>query len=224
LSKPKFAIVRFPGSNCEQDVMDALTSLDLEADYVWHNQADLVGYDAVILPGGFSYGDYLRCGAISAFAPIMRAVREFADHGGYVMGICNGFQILTEAHLLPGALIRNRGLKFICEDVQLSVETTNCAWLDPDVSTPGSIYTVPINHNEGNYTCDETTLQELRAGGQVVLRYVGVAPNGATDRIAGICNPAGNVFGLMPPPERVCDGLNGQTDGANFFKGLLARF
>ncbi|MDR1016624.1 MAG: phosphoribosylformylglycinamidine synthase subunit PurQ [Coriobacteriales bacterium] len=211
----RYGILRFPGSNCEQDVMGALQALGRKADYVWHGELDISRFDALILPGGFSYGDYLRCGAIAAFAPVMQAVKEFADRGGYVMGICNGFQILTEAHLLPGALIANRALKFICEDVRLRLDSNRCAWLSDEV---GSLYTIPINHNEGNFICDPHTLADLQEHDQIVLRYLDSAPNGALDDIAGICNRAGNVFGLMPHPERVSEGLGGNADGAAFFR------
>ncbi|MDR2493093.1 MAG: phosphoribosylformylglycinamidine synthase subunit PurQ [Coriobacteriales bacterium] len=224
----RFGVVVFPGSNCEQDVISALRHLGLEASYVWHQDTDLSGYDALVLPGGFSYGDYLRCGAVARFSPVMEEVVRFAGAGRPVIGICNGFQVLTEARLLPGALIRNRRLKFICAPVPLRVEKSVCTWLDlPE----GTVLTLPINHNEGNYTCDDHTLAELVEGGQVVLRYClpdgtrppgGCAPNGSLDDIAGICNAAGNVFGLMPHPERAVDGISGCTDGAGFFSAVVA--
>lgn len=225
----KFGVVVFPGSNCEQDVRYALEYLGYKAEYVWHQETSLSGYNAVILPGGFSYGDYLRCGAVARFSPVMNAVSEFARTGGPVMGICNGFQILTEAHLLPGALIRNTGLKFICRQVSLRVEESVCQWLAPEEA--GRVASLPINHNEGNYICDGATLDQLRAGKQIVLRYAapdggspeGCAPNGALDNIAGICNAEGNVFGLMPHPERVVDGVSGCTDGTAFFAHLAQR-
>jgi phosphoribosylformylglycinamidine synthase len=222
----RFGVVRFPGSNCEQDVMYALQYLGYEAGYIWHQDSSVDGYDAIILPGGFSYGDYLRCGAIARFSPVMTAVCRFAEAGGPVMGICNGFQILTEAHLLPGALIRNSGLKFICETVPLRVESNVSPWL---AIAPGTVLHVPINHNEGNYICDASTLAQLQANNQIVLRYCaedgsslapGAAPNGALDNIAGICNEQGNVFGLMPHPERVCDAISGNTDGQPFFTAI----
>jgi phosphoribosylformylglycinamidine synthase len=225
-----FGVVVFPGSNCEQDVIHALNHLGYEASYVWHQATELSGFDAVVLPGGFSYGDYLRCGAVARFSPVMEAVTAYAEAGRPVIGICNGFQILTEAHLLPGALLRNSGLKFLCENVPLRVEENGCAWLD---LAPGTVLHVPINHNEGNYFCDEATLARLERNGQIVLRYCapdggflpeGGAPNGALDNIAGICNEHGNVFGLMPHPERVCDGLSGDnaTDGAAFFRAIAS--
>jgi len=224
----RLAVVIFPGSNCDQDVVNAARHLGIEADYVWHGDTDLSGYDAVVLPGGFSYGDYIRCGAVARFSPIMNEVVRFAEKGGPVMGICNGFQILTEAHLLPGALLRNVGLKFICQEVALRVEESPCIWHDLET---GSIVHIPINHNEGNFVCDAETLERLRANGQVVLRYAdddgvvreGCAPNGATDNIAGICNEQGNVFGLMPHPERAVDPAVGRTDGQTFFLAVAAR-
>ncbi len=222
----RFGVVVFPGSNCEQDVVGACRYLGLEAEYVWHGDTSLSGFDAVVLPGGFSYGDYIRCGAVARFSPVMSEVVRFAEKGGPVLGICNGFQILTEAHLLPGALLRNRGLKFICRTVPLRVDGS-CDWLDlPE----GTVLEVPINHNEGNYACDAATLERLRANGQVVLRYCepdgssaegGSAPNGALDDIAGICNERGNVFGLMPHPERVVDPACGGTDGQPFFTTIV---
>ena len=226
----RFGVVVFPGSNCEQDVIHALRYLGYEADYIWHQDTDLSGFDAIVLPGGFSYGDYLRCGAIARFSPVMESVISYAEAGRPVIGICNGFQILTEAHLLPGALLRNSGLKFICESVSLRVEQSVCKWLD---LAPGAVVHIPINHNEGNYTCDEETLARLEARGQIVLRYCAgdgsrelgsCAPNGSLDDIAGICNERGNVFGLMPHPERATDGLSGRhaTDGAAFFRAICA--
>jgi phosphoribosylformylglycinamidine synthase I len=225
----RFGVVIFPGSNCEQDVVHAVRLLGHEAEYVWHGDTDLGGFDAVVLPGGFSYGDYIRCGAVARFSPVMAEVVRFAEKGGPVIGICNGFQILCEAHLLPGALLRNRGLKFICETVDLRVEASACQWLDLDA---GSLLRIPINHNEGNYICDAETLARLEANGQIVLRYCepdgtrsagGSAPNGALDDIAGVCNEAGNVFGLMPHPERVCDPDVGATDGQAFFTAIARR-
>lgn len=224
-----FGVVVFPGSNCEQDVQYALSYLGYKAEYVWHQETRLTDYDALILPGGFSYGDYLRCGAIARFSPVMDAVVGFAAAGGPVMGICNGFQILAEAHLLPGALIRNTGLKFICESVDLRIEDSVCLWARPEDN--GCLVRIPINHNEGNYICDADTLTDLRDNRQVVLRYAaadgssaeGQAPNGALDNIAGICNASGNVFGLMPHPERVVDGISGCADGRALFDSLVER-
>jgi phosphoribosylformylglycinamidine synthase len=225
----RFGVVIFPGSNCEQDVVHAVEHLGHEAGYIWHGDTDLADYDAIVLPGGFSYGDYIRCGAVARFSPVMSEVVRFAEAGGPVIGICNGFQILTEAHLLPGALLRNRGLKFICKTADLRVEESACQWLDLE---PGTVLRIPINHNEGNYICDEATLARLQTNGQIVLRYCeadgsravgGSAPNGALDDIAGICNERGNVFGLMPHPERVVDPLSGGTDGAHFFESIVRR-
>jgi len=225
----RFGVVIFPGSNCEQDAVHAIRHLGMTADYVWHGDTDLSGFDALVLPGGFSYGDYIRCGAVARFSPVMAEVVRFAEAGGPVIGICNGFQILTEAHLLPGALLRNRGLKFICKTADLRVEESACHWLDLPA---GTVVRVPINHNEGNYICDAETLTRLNERGQIVLRYCepdgsraegGSAPNGALDDIAGICNERGNVFGLMPHPERVCDPISGSTDGQHFFTAIARR-
>jgi len=224
----RFGVVRFPGSNCEQDVIHAVRHLGLEADYIWHGDTDLGGFDAIVLPGGFSYGDYIRCGAVARFSPVMAEVVRFAEAGGPVMGICNGFQILTEAHLLPGALLRNVGLKFICHSQLLRVEKSVCQWLDlPE----GTVVDIPVNHNEGNYICDPETLARLQDNGQIVVRYCEVdgsvkadsAPNGALDNIAGICNERGNVFGLMPHPERVVDPMCSGTDGVAFFTSIVER-
>jgi len=224
----RFGVVIFPGSNCEQDVIHATNYLGFDAEFVWHGDTDLSGFDAVVLPGGFSYGDYIRTGAVARFSPVMAEVVRFAEKGGPVLGICNGFQILTEAHLLPGALLRNRGLKFICKTANLRVDGA-CDWLELPL---GTVLEVPINHNEGNYVCDAETLERIDAAGQVVLRYCepdgsgaeeGSAPNGALDDIAGICNERGNVFGLMPHPERVVDPASGGTDGQPFFTTIVRR-
>jgi phosphoribosylformylglycinamidine synthase I len=192
-------VVMFPGSNCEHDVAEAVESLGAEASIVWHGDRSVGQVDAVVLPGGFAHGDYLRPGAIARFSPIMQAVEAFADNGGPVVGICNGFQVLTEAHMLPGALQKNRGLTFLCQTAELEVVT------DRSVLTSGlqvgTRLRIPINHFEGNYTCDEATLTELREGERIVLRYV-ENPNGSVGDIAGICNAARNVVGLMPHPER----------------------
>ena len=225
----RFGVVIFPGSNCEQDVIRATRFLGFESEYIWHGDTDISGFDAIVLPGGFSYGDYIRTGAVARFSPVMAEVVRFAEAGGPVLGICDGFQILTEAHLLPGAMLRNRGLKFICKSVALRVEDSVCQWLD---TAPGSVVRIPINHNEGNFYCDDETLARLDANRQVVLRYVeadgstapgGSAPNGALDDIAGVCNERGNVFGLMPHPERVVDPLTGGTDGQPFFTSIVRR-
>jgi len=212
-------VVQFPGSNCEHDVVEAVTSLGGEARVLWHGDRDLGGVDAVVLPGGFAHGDYLRTGAIARFSPIMPAIERFAAAGGAVIGICNGFQILTEARLLPGALQKNRGLTFLCMTVDVRVASDRSV-LTRDVE-PGTVLRIPINHFEGNYTCDPATLDELEAEDRIVMRYV-ENPNGAVGDIAGICNAAGNVVGLMPHPERAADRLLGSEDGAVLLHSLLA--
>jgi len=224
----RFAVIRFPGSNCDQDCARALSGIPgIEADFVWHKDSDLGGFDAVALPGGFSYGDYLRCGAIARFSPIMRSVVEFARSGGLVIGICNGFQILCESGLLPGALVRNRGLHFICEHVNLRVEQTDTPFTS--ATSEGQVLRIPIAHGEGCYFADDATLDTLESNRQVLLRYSDGAgeitedanPNGSLRNIAGICNEGRNVFGLMPHPERACDALLGSTDGRVLFESLL---
>jgi len=211
------AVVRFPGTNCEFDVVEAVESLGGTAEIVFHDRSSLGAADAVVVAGGFAHGDYLRPGAIARFSPVMSAVRDFAESGGPVIGICNGFQVLTEAGLLPGALQKNAGLKFRCETVELRVETTDSALTNR--ATAGAVLRIPINHFEGNYTCSPETLAELRAEDRVVLRYV-ENPNGSVDDIAGVCNAGRNVVGLMPHPERACHELLGSTDG----RPLLASF
>ena len=224
----KFAVLRFPGSNCDQDCVYALNAIaGASADYVWHKDTSLAGFDVVVIPGGFSYGDYLRCGAIARFSPVMQSVREFAASGGPVIGICNGFQILCESGLLPGALVRNRGLHFLCQHVRLRVESNASRFTNAAV--PGQTLNIPIAHGEGCYFADEETLRSLQANGQVLLRYCDAQgrpteaanPNGSRDNIAGIRNEAGNVFGLMPHPERACDPLLGSTDGLAIFESIL---
>ena len=214
----RVGVVIFPGSNCEHDAAEAVEALGGEARLVWHGDQDLSGVDAVILPGGFAHGDYLRPGAIARFSPVMGAVEEFARAGGPVVGICNGFQVLTEAHLLPGALQKNRGLTFLCQTVDLEVVGTDSV-LTGGLEV-GTRLRVPINHFEGNYTCDPATLDQLRAENRIVLRYVD-NPNGSVGDIAGITNEAGNVVGLMPHPERAVDPLSGSTDGAALIGALL---
>ncbi|GAC1477148.1 MAG: phosphoribosylformylglycinamidine synthase subunit PurQ [Acidimicrobiales bacterium] len=215
----RVGVVFYPGSNCEHDAVEAIESLGGSAELVWHTATSLVGFDAVIVPGGFAHGDYLRPGAIARFSPVTGAVAAFAADGGPVVGICNGFQILTEAGLLPGALQKNRGLTFRCETVRLRVESDRSVLTRGAVT--GQLLHIPINHFEGNYTCSVSTLDELRDGDRVILRY-DANPNGSVDDIAGICNEAGNVVGLMPHPERACDALLGSTDGAVLLAGLLA--
>ena len=215
----RVGIVVFPGSNCEHDVAEAVGGLGAEAELLWHGDDVLRGVDAVVLPGGFAHGDYLRPGAIARFSPVMTAVAEFAAGGGPVVGICNGFQVLTEAGLLPGALQKNRGLKFLCATVNVRVASTRSALTE--TTSVGDVLRLPINHFEGNYTCSSETLAELRAGDQVVLRYT-QNPNGSVDDIAGVCSARGNVVGLMPHPERACDALLGSTDGLPLLRSVLA--
>jgi phosphoribosylformylglycinamidine synthase I len=215
----RVGVVLFPGSNCEHDVVEALEALGGKADIVWHSDTALPEVDAVVLPGGFAHGDYLRPGAIARFSPIMDAVGRFAAAGGPVVGICNGFQVLTEAGLLPGALQKNAGLKFLCTTVDLRVESRKSVLTAG--ASPGEILRMPINHFEGNYTCGPEVLAQLHAQDRVVLRYVR-NPNGSADDIAGICNEAGNVVGLMPHPERASDALLGSEDGAVLLRSLLA--
>jgi phosphoribosylformylglycinamidine synthase subunit PurQ / glutaminase len=215
----KVGVVLFPGSNCEHDVVEAVTLLGGEARLLWHGDRELGDVDAVVLPGGFAHGDYLRPGAIARFSPIMAAVERFGAAGGAIVGICNGFQVLTEAGLLPGALQKNRGLTFLCMPVELEVVSTRSV-LTATVDR-GRRLCIPINHFEGNYTCDEQTLAELEAEDRVVLRYVD-NPNGSVGDIAGICNATGNVVGLMPHPERATDHLLGSEDGAILLHSLLA--
>ncbi|UDY34097.1 phosphoribosylformylglycinamidine synthase subunit PurQ [Dermatobacter hominis] len=212
------AVVAFPGTNCEMDVVEAVRSLGGDAEVVFHDHDHLDGFDAVVVAGGFAHGDYLRPGAIARFSPIMGAVRDFARSGGPVVGICNGFQVLTEAQLLPGALQKNAGLKFRCEHVDLRVESTDSVLTSQ--ATEGQVLRVPINHFEGNYTCSPETLDVLRADDRIVLRYVD-NPNGSVDDIAGICNEGRNVVGLMPHPERACNALLGSTDGRVLMGSVL---
>jgi phosphoribosylformylglycinamidine synthase len=215
----RVGVVLFPGTNCEHDVVRAIATLGGAAEILWHGDATTNGVDAVVVPGGFAHGDYLRTGAIARFSPVMNAVTEFARAGGPVVGICNGFQVLCESHLLPGALQKNAGLKFLCEPAELRVETTTTPLTL--LAKAGARLHIPINHFEGNYVCDDPTLAELRADDRVVLRYV-ENPNGSLDDIAGICSAARNVVGLMPHPERASDALLGSDDGAVLLKSLLA--
>lgn len=218
----KFGVVVFPGSNCDHDAWYAAShNVGHQAEFLWHSDTDLKGSDCVILPGGFSYGDYLRCGAISKFSPIMAAVKKHAAEGGLVMGICNGFQILTECGLLPGALVRNRGLKFICKPIALTVATTNSPFTS--AYAKGAEIIVPIAHGEGCYTADERTLDQLEAEDRVAFRYTD-NPNGSLRDIAGILNESRNVMGMMPHPERATDPLMTSTDGLGVFHSLIASF
>jgi len=214
----RIGVVQFPGSNCEFDVIEAIRSLGGEAEILWHGDASLQGVDAVIVPGGFAHGDYLRPGAIARFSPVMGAVIDLADSGGPVVGICNGFQVLTEAGLLPGALQKNRGLKFVCTTVELRVDSVHSALTN--AASPGQILRIPINHFEGNYTCSPGTLALLHSNDQVVLRYVD-NPNGSVDDIAGITNVGRNVVGLMPHPERASNAILGSEDGVGLLRSLL---
>jgi len=215
----KAGIVVFPGSNCDHDAWYAVTSnLDQRAEFIWHESASLGDVDAVILPGGFSYGDYLRCGAIAKFSPVMRAVKDFARAGGPVLGICNGFQVLTEAGLLPGALVRNASLKFVCRSVALEVKSTDSpfTWR----AARGQVLHLPVAHGEGCYIADERTLDQLEAEDRVALRYVD-NPNGSMRDIAGVLNAGRNVMGMMPHPERAADELVGSTDGLAILSSLV---
>lgn len=223
----RFAVIQFPGSNCDQDCVRAINGLDgLRADYVWHKETSLAGYDAIVLPGGFAYGDYLRCGAIARFSPIMDEVLRAAKEGCLVLGTCNGFQVLCEAGLLPGALVRNRGLRFVCDTVLLRIEVSDSAFTHD--CPAGTILRMPIAHGEGCYFADPERLRELNQNGQVVMRYCNSQaitspesnPNGSVENIAGICNRAGNVFGLMPHPDRASDARLGSVDGAKIFRSM----
>lgn len=213
-----WGVLVFPGSNCDRDCGHALSTMGMEVRYVWHRDADLSGLDGVVIPGGFSYGDYLRCGAVAKLSPVMAAVRDFAERGGPVLGICNGFQILVEAELLPGALQRNASLNFICRDVELEVMSSRTPFTSS--LAVGQHLVLPIAHAEGNYTIDPRGLDALWAQDQVVLRYVD-NPNGSVDGIAGVCNLAGNVVGMMPHPERACEALLGSEMGRAFFAAAV---
>jgi phosphoribosylformylglycinamidine synthase len=214
-----FAVLVFPGSNCDVDCYKAVESIGQPVDYVWHTADDLSKYDCILIPGGFSYGDYLRCGAIARFAPVMAEVVKAAEAGKYVLGICNGFQILLEAGLLPGAMLRNKTLKFRCHETVLRVE--NNATPFTKHYERGEEIRIPIAHGEGNYYCDAKTLETMRQNGQIVFRYAGGNPNGSVDDIAGICNERGNVLGMMPHPERAVHPLLGSEDGKRMFTSIL---
>jgi phosphoribosylformylglycinamidine synthase len=227
----RFGVVVFPGSNCDEDAYYAAKALfGQEAEYLWHKDTDLKGADVLILPGGFAHGDYLRTGAMARFSPIMGPVRAFAERGGPVLGICNGFQILLESGLLPGAMLRNRGLKYRCEHVCLRVEHTDTPFTAS--TTVGQVLRIPIGHGEGNYFASPEMLQQIESGGQVILRYVNPAgeldddwnPNGSVHAIAGLCNAARNVVGMMPHPERACEALLGGTDGRVMFDSVISSF
>jgi phosphoribosylformylglycinamidine synthase len=223
----KFGVVVFPGSNCDHDAYHVISKhVGQPVDFIWHRDTDLRSYDAVIIPGGFSYGDYLRAGALARFSPVMNSVKEFAAKGNLVLGICNGFQILCEAGLLPGALIRNRGLHFVCEHVNVRVESVDTPFTNE--LKVESVLSMPIAHADGNFVCDDSTLEELRREERIVFRYCdrngeltdAANPNGSRDNIAGICNRERNVMGLMPHPERACEDLLGSSAGRDVFRSL----
>jgi phosphoribosylformylglycinamidine synthase len=224
----KFGVIQFPGSNCDQDPFWVLQTVAKQpVTYLWHESHDLENCDVVIVPGGFSYGDYLRTGAIARFSPVMESVKKFADGGGIVLGICNGFQILTESHMLPGALLRNAGLKYICRAIHLRVESTETPFTQG--LTKGEVLQVPIGHMEGNYFCDAETLKQLQDQERVIFRYstpdgqvtTAANPNGSLDNIAGICNEGRNVLGMMPHPERSSEEAMGCKDGFRVFESLV---
>jgi phosphoribosylformylglycinamidine synthase subunit PurQ / glutaminase len=218
----RIGVVVFPGTNCEHDVVRAVSlvgaSTGAEAELVWHGDTSVDRFDALVLPGGFAHGDYLRPGALARFSPVMEAVTGFAADGGVVIGICNGFQVLTEAGLLPGALQKNKGLRFLCTTVPVQICSTDTPLTAG--TDLGAVLRLPVNHFEGNYICDSATLDQLRAEDRIILRYT-ENPNGSLDDIAGICNERRNVVGLMPHPERACDQLTGATDGAPLLRALL---
>lgn len=215
----RVGVAVFPGSNCDRDALYAIERAGAGPVELWHADADLKGVDAVVVPGGFSYGDYLRPGAIARFAKVMGPLEEFARSGGPVLGVCNGFQVLTEAHLLPGALLRNTGMRFVCKRVLARVENTETPWTS--LYEPGDELTLPVAHNEGNYFADERSIAELEGEGRVVLRYLD-NPNGSMNDIAGICNEGRNVVGLMPHPERASDMTLGYEEGLKVFKSVLS--
>ncbi|MEJ7847977.1 MAG: phosphoribosylformylglycinamidine synthase subunit PurQ [Pyrinomonadaceae bacterium] len=223
----KFGVIVFPGSNCDHDAYHVVSKhVGQPVDFIWHKETDLGAYDAILIPGGFSYGDYLRAGALARFSPVMNALKDFAAKGKFVFGICNGFQILCEAGLLPGALMRNADLHFICKHVHVRVENGDTPYTSE--SEKGRVLSLPVAHAEGNYFCDEATLDSLEENGQIVFRYcdpdgelnASSNPNGALSSIAGICNKERNVLGMMPHPERACEELLGSNDGRDIFRSL----
>ncbi len=225
----KFGVIVFPGSNCDHDAYHVISKhVGQPVDFIWHRDTDLSTYDAIIIPGGFSYGDYLRAGALARFSPVMASVKEFAARGGFVLGVCNGFQILCEAGLLPGALIRNRDLHFICRHVNVRVETTETPFTHE--LEAGGVLSLPVAHGEGNYVCDDATLEELSSEDRIVFRYTDASGqltdeaniNGSRESIAGICSRERNVLGMMPHPERACEDLLGSADGRDIFRSLAA--
>jgi phosphoribosylformylglycinamidine synthase len=224
----KFGVIVFPGSNCDHDAFHAVADvLHKPVEFIWHQSEDLAGADALILPGGFAYGDYLRTGAIARFSPVMNAVEKFAKAGGPVLGICNGFQILLEAGLLPGAVMRNSGLRYICRHVHIRIEETDTPFTN--AARPGQILQIPIAHNDGNYTVDEASLRELERNRQILFRYTSTDgkddaagnPNGSLRNIAGVCNVQRNVAGLMPHPERAVESVLGSSDGLVIMKSMV---
>jgi phosphoribosylformylglycinamidine synthase len=224
----KFGVVVFPGSNCDHDTHHAMGAvLGQPVDFIWHQSEDVAGFDAILLPGGFAYGDYLRTGAIARFSPVMRAVTKFAKSGGLVLGICNGFQVLLESGLLPGAVLRNAGLRFVCEHVYIRVENTRTAFTC--AARPGQVLKIPIAHSDGNYFCEEGTLREMERNHQILFRYVAPDgreapewnPNGALASIAGVMNREGNVAGLMPHPERAAEAALGSDDGLVILRSVV---
>ena len=218
----KFGVVVFPGSNCDHDAWYAVTqNLKQKAELIWHSCARLPDVDAIILPGGFSFGDYLRCGAIAKFSPVMAAVKEFAQSGGFVLGICNGFQVLVECGLLPGALVRNESQRFVCRDVRTEVVTTNCPFTHE--ATVGQVLRLPVAHGEGCYLAEERVLDQLESEDRVALRYLD-NPNGSQRNIAGILNEGRNVLGMMPHPERAADAVVGGTDGLIILRSLASAY
>jgi phosphoribosylformylglycinamidine synthase len=227
MSKPSVGILVFPGSNCDHDAYYAFKSvLGLQTRFIWHKESDLGGVDLILVPGGFSYGDYLRCGAIARFSPVMQEVIKFAEKGGPIVGICNGFQILLEAGLLPGAMLHNKDLRFICKNVHIRLETTN----SPFTSSlqKGAVFQIPISHGEGNYTIDPAGLEELKEHDQIVFRYCteegeiteAANVNGSVDSIAGICNRGRNVMAMMPHPERAAEEILGNADGKQILEAI----
>lgn len=223
----KFGVIVFPGSNCDHDAYHVISKhVGQPVNFIWHKETDLSGYDAVIVPGGFSYGDYLRAGALAHFSPVIQSVKEFAKKGKFVFGVCNGFQILCESGLLPGALMRNRGLHFICRHVNIRVENDKTPYTN-ELQT-GEVLSIPIAHAEGNYVCDDETLAELESNNQIIFRYCDESgelsdqsnPNGSLNNIAGITNKDGNILGMMPHPERACEELLGSNDGRDIFRSL----
>lgn len=226
----KFGVIVFPGSNCDHDAYHVISKhVGQPVDFIWHRETNLDSYDAVIVPGGFSYGDYLRAGALARFSPVMNSIKKLAADGRFVLGICNGFQILCEAGLLPGALIRNRDLHFVCRHIHVRAETAATAFTSE--LQPGTVLQLPIAHADGNYVCSDQTFDQLRHEDRIVFRYCDEAgkiseaanPNGSRDSIAGICNSERNVLGLMPHPERACEDLLGSMDGSGIFRSLTAR-